>query len=402
MKIKFPALFLLIIGGLFILSCGHNESSSLSGIEKRQKIQVVKFKWRKKLHSNIPDIQVPGFFEKNDRFSPVETAGTAFDTDAKRLLVGAAVGGFYCLDATSGETVWRFELQDPVGSIPAYDSQRKRVYFGADDGFIYALHSRSGRLLWKTDAGSELKRKIWLRNDTLYTVNADNTIFALDPEGGEIIWRYRRDPVDGFSSVGYGELTFANGMIVAGFADGTVACIDEGFGAEQWVVDLSEDVLSKAKIDDVVLIDVDATPVVVDGVVVAASSAGGVFGLDFETGDTLWSRPEIDKVTGAANYVGEVVLVRSGEKGMISLESKTGNTIFSKNFGLGLKSDPVVFDDLLLISDTEAGLYFVGGGTGDIVNLLDMEGGFFAIPTIHGGQMLIMGNWSTLFSFAIN
>ncbi|MBN2673055.1 MAG: PQQ-binding-like beta-propeller repeat protein [Deltaproteobacteria bacterium] len=365
--------------------------------------QLLRFRWKKKLFSNVPNFQVPEFYEENDRFAPVETGSAAFDTDAKRIFAGATVGGFYCMESYGGETIWRFDLDDPVGSRPYYDSARRSVYFGADDGYLYRLHARSGRLIWKTDTGAELRRDIQMVEDTLFVMNADNTVLAVDPEGGEIIWRYRRDPVGGFSSVGYADVRIAGNTALAGFSDGYVAALDAGTGVEKWVMDLATDAVQDADADDVLLVDVDATPVVVDNTVVVASLAGGVYGLDFASGSVRWIRSDITKVTGAAASNGEVYLVRSGARGMIAMNPQNGQTILERGFGLGLKADPVVYDDdVLLVSDSEAGLYMVSGGTGRILNLLDMYGGFFARPVEYAGYMLIMGNWSTLFSFAIN
>jgi len=365
-------------------------------------MDVLQFRWRRQLYSNTPDFIIPQFYERYDRFQPVETAGAAFDTDRRRVFIGAAVGGFYCLDAGTGKTVWRRDFDDPIGSTPVYDSARSRVYVGADDGFLHAFHSRSGRRIWTVDTGAELRRNIWMVADTLFAVNADNTVVAVDPQGGEIVWRYRRSPVEGFSSVSYADLNLVDGTIYAGFSDGILAAIDAGTGQEKWTADLAAEVVASAGGEDVLLVDVDATPVVAGNRVIAATLTGGVQAVDAASGSLLWTRPDLDMVTGLAFVNGEVQAVRAGDRGLVSLSVETGETLLESRFGLGLKFDPVVYDDLLLIPDTEAGLYMVSAGTGRVLNLLDVNGGFFARPTIHAGYLLIMGNWTTLFSFAIN
>ena len=144
--------------------------------------QVLRLRWIKKLEPTLPNFLIPELGEEHDRFNPIETGSAGFDTDKQRAFVGADVGGLYCLDIRRGETVWRFELSDPVGSVPIYDPTRKHVFFGADDGKFYSVHARSGRLIWDVDTKAEIRRKPILFNDTLYFVNADNTVFALDPE----------------------------------------------------------------------------------------------------------------------------------------------------------------------------------------------------------------------------
>ncbi|MBN2718249.1 MAG: PQQ-binding-like beta-propeller repeat protein [Deltaproteobacteria bacterium] len=370
--------------------------------QKSENIELLRFRWKKTLFSNIPNFNIPAFYEEHDRFNPIETGAAAFDTDAHRLFVGAAIGGLYCLEIGSGDTVWRFNLDDPVGSTPYYDAARKTVYFGADDGYLYRVHSRSGRLIWKVDTGAELRRNVHMHADTVFVVNADNTVLAIDPEGGEIIWRYRREPVEGFSSVGHADLKIAGASVLTGFSDGFVVSLDAGTGVVNWEMDLATDAVAEADADDVLLVDVDATPVVVDNIVVAASLAGGVYGLDLESGNVRWIRSDLTKVTGAASSATEAYMVRAGRKGLVTLNPQNGHTHKEMLFGVGLKADPLPYDDVLLISDSEAGLYIVSAGTGRVLNLLDMDGGFFARPAQFAGYLLIMGNLSTLFSFALN
>ena len=399
--LRLVAFGILLIAMIFTSACGNTQKNDTLRREV-ESMDVLRFRWKKQLFSNIPDFNIPEFYEEHDRFAPVETGSAAFDTDASRVFVGASLGGLYCLEIGSGDTVWRYNLDDPVGSTPYYDAARKAVYFGADDGYLYRLHARSGRLIWKVDTGAELRRTIHMHDDTIFVVNADNTVLAVDPEGGEIIWRYRREPVEGFSSVGHSDIRIVGNRVLAGFSDGFVASLDLGTGVVNWEVDLATDAVAEADADDVMLVDVDATPVVVDNIVVAASLAGGVYGLELDSGNIRWIRSDLTKVTGGVSADGEAHLVRSGKKGLISLNPLSGATHREMHFGVGLKADPVPYDDVLLISDSEAGLYIVSAGTGRVLNLLNMDGGFFARPARHAGYLLIMGNWSTLFSFALN
>ena len=369
--------------------------------KKHPQHAVLTFRWQKPLHSNMPNFQVPGMFEANDRFYPVETAGIGFDTDARRVFIGAAVGGFYCLDAFSGQTVWRYSLRTPVGSTPIYDAERLRVYFGTDDGVLYALHARSGRLLAQLETGAEIRRKIWLREDTIYFANADNTVMAVDPMTFETIWRYRRAPVEGFSAAGYSDLRFDGDSVYVGFSDGFLVSLDAATGVANWEQDLASEAVANLKPNEFKLSDIDAPPVVIRQTAIAASVAGGVFGMDAETGNILWARPDLDMVTGMGEAFEEVVVLRAGNRGMTVLNPETGETRLTSMFGMGHKSDPVLYDDVLLVTDTEAGMYAISVGTGEVLQRLDMNGGFFSRPSEYGGYLFVLGNWSTLYAFSI-
>ena len=363
--------------------------------------RVLHLRWVKSLAPEYPNFFVPEMLEEHDRFNPVETTSAGFDTDKRRAFVGAAVGGLYCLDLQRGETVWRFELDDPVGSTPRYDAARKRVYFGADDGVLYGVHARSGRLLWSTDTGGEVKREIVLADDTLYLANADNTILAVDPEGGEVIWRFRRPPMEGFSAAGYADILLYEQNVIAAFSDGTVSALDRISGAEIWSADLAREIVTATQGGEVNLVDADATPVLVDGVVGAASVGGGLYGLSAYNGNVMWTRPDLDRVTGLAAANGAIYAARAS-KGITAVDPRTGRTLWRSEFGEGILLDPVIHDDLIIVSDSEAGLFVVSNAKGVVLQRLDPKRGFFARPSVHGGYLLVMGNRSTLYALSIS
>jgi outer membrane protein assembly factor BamB len=391
---------LVLAGALLVASnCSGKQPVDPDWLEKAG-VKVLRLRWVKKLTPPLPNFLIPELVEEHDRFNPIETATAGFDTDRRRAFVGTSTGGLYCIDMRRGETVWRFELDDAIGSAPVYDSERKTVYFGADDGVFYALHARSGRELWSTDTGAEVRRKALIYEDTLYIVNADNTVLALDPINGEIIWQYRRPPVEGFSSAGYAGLTLSNSSLFTGFSDGFVAAIDPAAGTAIWNHDLAGEVSTAVSESNVRLFDVDATPVVVNGILVAASVAGSLQGLKAESGNAMWTRPDVTGVTGLAERRGIVYVARSSF-GLLAVDPKNGKTLWSSRFDAGTLQDPIVYDDVMLISDSEFGLYVASTVDGRLLQKIDQREGFFARPSVKNGYMLIIGNDGILYALSI-
>jgi outer membrane protein assembly factor BamB len=364
-------------------------------------VQVLRLRWAKSLSPPLPNFYIPEMIEQHDRFKPVETGGAAFDTDKRRAFVGAAVGGFYCLDIRSGETEWRYSIDDPVGSTPLYDSVRKRVYFGADDGFLYAVHARSGRLLWSIDTGAEIQRSITMRDDTLYLANADNTVYAVDPNAGEIVWRYRKPPVEGFSAAGYADILHTGTAVIAAFADGTVSSLDAISGAQLWSADLAAEIVSATGEGQINLIDADATPALVGDTLATASVSGGMWGLDVKTGNVLWTRPDLVGITGLAAANDMFYAAFAGGKGLCAISKERGATQWCSAFGSGLLRDPVLYDDVFLISDSEDGLFVVSTSTGKVLQRLNPKDGLFSRPVEFGGYLVVMGNRSTVYALSI-
>ncbi|MDD5305701.1 MAG: PQQ-binding-like beta-propeller repeat protein [Deltaproteobacteria bacterium] len=394
-----PALAAILFSASCAAACGASRPVD-SGWTHKPGVSVLRLRWVKRLAPPLPNFLLPELVEQHDRFHPLETASAAFDTDMKRAFIGASIGGFYCIALFDGATVWRFDLNHAVGGRPLYDARRKHVYFGADDGLLYALHARSGRLLWSIDLGAEVRREIYQQEGTLYFATADNAVYAVDADSGKVVWQYRRPPMEGFTAAGYADVVVEKSRIITSFSDGVVVAIDAQEGSELWTRDLAAEVTPATTTGAVDLMDADATPCLAGGRLVGASVAGGVYGLDAADGSVAWTRPDVKGVSGLAADSGTVYAARSGF-GVTALDPTTGSTIWERAFAAGMLQDPLLHDDVLILSDSVAGLYVVSAGSGDLLQRIDLRDGFFARPSAYAGYLLVMANGGTLIGMSV-
>lgn len=110
----------------------------------------------------------------------------------------------HALDSTTGKEAWHFIAGGRVDSPPSYSEGR--VYFGGKDGFVYCLRASDGALIWKFQAAPsrlshcawEMMESVWpvhgsvLVEDGLVSFIAGRSCF-LD----EGLWFYRLDAVTG-------------------------------------------------------------------------------------------------------------------------------------------------------------------------------------------------------------
>lgn len=61
-----------------------------------------------------------------------------------------------CLDATNGQTLWSRTMDGSVNSAPTY--YKGRLLFGSEYGYIYCLDAATGNLIWKFQAAPEEKQ----------------------------------------------------------------------------------------------------------------------------------------------------------------------------------------------------------------------------------------------------
>ena len=148
----------------------------------------------------------------------------------------------YCID--DGAELWRFYTDGPVRLAPA--AWNGRVYFVSDDGHLYCVDAESGELVWKFRGGPSDHRLLgneriinyWaarggpvVKDGTIYFAAGvwplhGIFIYALDAESGEVVW------VNDTTSSDYVELPH-------GGADGYGGLSPQGYiaaDAEQLVV----------------------------------------------------------------------------------------------------------------------------------------------------------------------
>ncbi|MGA2499115.1 MAG: PQQ-binding-like beta-propeller repeat protein [Tepidisphaeraceae bacterium] len=108
----------------------------------------------------------------------------------------------YCLNADTGETIWKHEYRAKESSYgrgpratPAVDGNA--VYTLSADGQVFCLDAASGKVIWNKDLVRDVNVVMprWLFGnspiieDRLVLLNAGESGAALDKKTGEIVWR---------------------------------------------------------------------------------------------------------------------------------------------------------------------------------------------------------------------
>jgi outer membrane protein assembly factor BamB len=98
-------------------------------------------------------------------------------------------GAVLCLDAATGQRLWRRDVPDGVQGRPVLDGNS--VYFGCRDGRVYALDRGDGRVRWTSRLGSPVVAAPDVlaapdgRTTAVYAVASSGEFARLDPATGE-------------------------------------------------------------------------------------------------------------------------------------------------------------------------------------------------------------------------
>ncbi len=369
---------------------------------------------------------------------PYERGRPAIDATHRRVFVGSADGGLYALSAVRGATLWRFETAGAVQSEPLYEPREDAVYFGSNDGSLYKLRASDGRLEWRFFTRAEITRQPVLHRGVLYATNANDTLLAIDPARGAMLWYRHRTPAFGMEISGYAGPAAHEDLVYAAFSDGVVMAYDARDGAEKWrPVDLNADVEQLRPGGELRYLDVDTTPVVAriggkDRVFVA-SYEGGVHALDARTGMRVWGNDGVTGVTelvwwqaparpgawpegglgnegavassqeggGAGDERGagihRMLVASSGLSGLWGLDPEDGSALWHRDLPAGGITAAAAVSRALLIGTTRYGVFLVSPLDGGIIDGLHSGGSFAGAPAGYGTRAFILSNEGVLF-----
>lgn len=351
---------------------------------------------------------------------PYERGGTELDIGQRRVFVGSRDYGMYALRAQDGSVLWRFETLGPVQSEPYYDSREDALYFGSNDGALYKVAATTGELLWRFSTGAEISRRVVLENGTVYAVNANDTVIAMNAKTGAMLWNQHRSPALGMEVAGYAGPLLWRGLVFAAFSDGTVTAFEARTGEERWApVDLSaaaEQTLGELP----TYLDVDTTPVpdVISDqpVVYVASYEGGVFALNADNGTRiwgnsgirggtdlhLWRQPEHPSRRGGPDTPARKLLIAStGTNGVWALDPETGAEVWHRAVPQAGASRVVPALGALLFSTTRQGLFLMSPLDGRVIDGVHTGEGFSMAPSAYGERAFIVSNAGRFYSFHI-
>lgn len=235
--------------------------------------------------------------------------GEGFHTDADCKL--------YCVSSTDGRKVWEFQTTSHIESSPALTEST--IIFGAGDDGIYCLNAQTGAAIWHF-TGCHVDGSPAISQDRVYAGSGygSQDVFCLDAISGELIWRTPIDmscfsgPAVSAECVFYG---VGNGNLLGsvGRHSGALVCIDRNNGSVKWAFQTKDAVHS--------------TPVIVDNHVIFGSRDHNCYCVNIHSGNLKWARDCRDPIT-AAPIATEVdqrgvvfVLTLSGHFSCLDVES---------------------------------------------------------------------------------
>lgn len=319
---------------------------------------------------------------------------------ATRLYVGSGDGYLYALERSSGRTLWRFNAGSPVHASPAVGGGL--VIAATLGGRIFAVDQASGRVRWSVQTGDTLPRNIapaggWdllvsspvLTGRTIVIGGQDGIVYALDLATGRVKWRGKTNgKVRGTPAI-------SDGVVVAGSWDGRVYAFDLATGSEQWVHRTAGDTMN-LKAFGYDRRAIQGSPAISGGQVFIGSRDGGLYGLDFRTGERQWRATHRGSwVVGSATAEPGRVTVGSSDGHFIhAVDPATGQDIWRLETGMNVLASPLRVADALVIGlyHTEGaggGVWALDAATGAVRWKLNLDAAVMSSPVAADGELYV-------------
>lgn len=260
-------------------------------------------------------------------------------TEDGQIIVGGYDTVLYSLNSLNGQSNWTFgQAEDRfVGSSLVSNDT---IFAPNSDGALYALDT-TGATKWAQPLLAE--KANWSKPATgidcecVYMASMDHTVYAINPETGEQIWRSESL---GGASVGIPAVSEDGYLYVGTFINEMVA-LDAKTGAIIWRIPTEGWAW--------------ASPVIDGDVLYFSDIAGNFYAIDRQTQAQLWRFEAGSRIVGTP-LVTEDGIYFTSEAGILHALTHEGATRWTKNFEATLHTGPVAAGDLILVATDEDGL----------------------------------------------
>ena len=300
------------------------------------------------------------------------------------------------LDATSGETVWGYEIGSPSDSAPAVSENS--VFVGARNHRLLALDRGSGQLRWERNLGNIVLGSAIVADGTVYIGSTNSRLEALDAATGEQRWSAR---IKGWV---VGHPASDDSVVAAASLGERFITVDPDTGRRRLVFYAGTPVVGG--------------PVIADGRAYFVTNRGGIWAVDptavsrpfsrfayvakfnffywrllkdppQQTG-TLWVGSARGRVKYSPVYAsGNLVVVN--EKGVVRvLDGATGAELWERALEAEVSAEPVAAGDVVLIATAAQRLVALSIESGEVEWEYALDGGgLSAAPAVSGATMYL-------------
>ena len=311
-----------------------------------------------------------------------------------RVYAAAVEGGVSAFDLRTGQSVWRYASELPLTGGPGAGDGL--VVVGSLEGDVVALDAATGTEKWKTKVANEVIVAPAVGSGMVFVRSNDGRVTALDATSGERRWFYSPD-VPALTVRGNGAMTLGPGMLFVGNDNGTLTALSMTDGATVWATPVAQ---PEGRSELERMADVDGPAVLDNTTLFATSFKNRTVAIDGPSGQTMWERENGGpRGLGVSN---SAVVVTDATGKVWGLDKNTGGSLWQQA-GLAYRgvSAPAVLGDYAVVGDFEGVLHWLRLSDGAFVARSTLGGAISGQPAVADGVLVVQTRSGQLAAFAL-
>ncbi len=300
------------------------------------------------------------------------------------------------MSSATGSKQWQAELDVPV--FTGVGGNAELVFAGSQEGQIFALSKADGKVMWQQTVSSEVLAPPQASSKVVVVRTSDGRLSGLSTEDGKKLWSYQR-AVPLLSLRGAGTPIIADDKVVAGYANGKLVALSIEDGKVVWEKNVA---IPRGRTELERIVDVDATPVIKNGIVYAVAYQGKVAALSLETGDVYWTR-DMSSKAGLDVASADSVYITDESSYIWAVQDGSGDALWRQTRLLRRKATaPAIVGDNVLVGDFEGYLHWISRADGRFVSRLKIaDAAIVSQPVVQDDIVYVIANDGTLAALRI-
>jgi outer membrane protein assembly factor BamB len=277
-------------------------------------------------------------------------------------------GDVYRRDASSGDVIWKVEVDKAVNSGVGVDEGL--VVFSFDNGYVNALNTSDGSVRWS----SPLKRNVSaipvVGKGRVIIRTSDGLVVGLDSDSGSTAWQIKKE-VPALTIHGDSLPVITGDAVLVGLSNGKLIANNVITGRDYWEADLSF-VRGQNELER--LNDSDSSPIIRGTTVYTATYQGSVIAAQLQDASTIWRTDMSTRLPMA--IVGDLLVVTEELGNIFGLSTSDGVIQWKQDAfsGHGV-SHPIVVNDKIVIGDSHGNIHTLDIKSGALIETRNIARG---------------------------
>lgn len=316
--------------------------------------------------------------------------------DNNRLYVASNDGDVTCLESENGHKCWNTDIDASIsGGVGNGDDM---VYVATHQGEVLALNKNQGDIVWRKTVSSEVLTPPSINGDLLVVNSFDGKVYGLSATTGQQLWIY-----DGTMPLltmrGTSGTVFYENLVIFGSAAGKLIALDRQTGQVRWERRVT---IAQGRSEIERIVDVDATPLISEGIIYAVSYQGRIVAFEAATGRPVWFEDESsfhDMATGFGN-----VYVTNANSSVTSYVKRNGNIRWeTADLARRQLTAPATIRNFVAVGDFEGYIHLISQVDGHLVARKRVDQtGIWAPALVNGEDLYVYGNSGILVAYKLD